>query len=379
MLLVVCFRLDFPVDADSVTVRFAHDRLEGLVSLLERNRSALVNLAISSAALAGLQREGFDEVLTRTRALAYDRRIELMGTAAHGALLPLLPEKEIERQLALNSEANRVCFGDLYRPETLWPPELACSSKLAQVAEAEGYSSVLVDESAMRVWPAAWQWDRVDALAGRPGFFAIPSSRAASARLQQGAITTRRELESFVPAVETALDERYLVATVELMETIEPSVVPDSALRRARSMRIADLFTEVALDRTTNLLPSSRRSTQEEVANGLPFASWFTPGIDRHALQWRLLMRVIELLEQVEHQGYAAAAAVHRLRATLDVVERESWWREGGDGARRLQDCLAGFVGMGVELQIREVAGLCEALGGGAVSMPTRAAVAVPS
>lgn len=363
MLLAVCVRIDLPIDAPRSLTERTNGRLTSWLTALESEGVAHVSLALSGAALACLEREGFGASLRRIGVLVDARRIELLGTPAHGALLPLLPDAEIRRQLQLNNAANRRWFGDSYRAECLWPTELAASHKVAAVATELGFSCMLVDEAALRVWPGPWPANRIDALTGLPGFFAIPSNRAASARLAAGRVTDRHELEAFVPPPTTALQERYLVAALELSETQSPSVLPDGLLARARSVTMQELLKKVSLAGTTSLLPTSRRSTMEEVSQGLPFADWFAPDNRRQALQWRLILRSLDLQERLESQGLRSVPAVVRFRAAIDQAERESSWRTATAGPHELLASLEALGQLGGEQTI-ELRALCGAISG---------------
>jgi hypothetical protein len=144
VLWVPCIRIDLPWDAAAEDAHRAGVDLQALVEVLERATVQMVSVAVSAAGLGVLERAGFAGALTQLARLCDARRVELLGTAAHGALLPLMPAREIERQLELNEIANRRWFGDAFRPDCLWAPELAVSHRVAEVASALDYTAMLV-------------------------------------------------------------------------------------------------------------------------------------------------------------------------------------------------------------------------------------------
>ena len=173
MLWAPCLRIDLPADAPAHEARWLSAAAEPFLAAAEASKIGHLNVAVSAAAIEALTRHGCARVLDRIGAMANRRRLELVATAAHGALLPLLSEDEIARQLALNDLVNKRFFGDMYRPEALWAPQLAISRKVADVAQARDITVLLVDEAALRQWPSEWPGDRIPSLEGMPGMFLL--------------------------------------------------------------------------------------------------------------------------------------------------------------------------------------------------------------
>jgi len=367
MLWVPCVRIDLPVDPTHEHIHAMAHALDAIVSEIEQTEIARASLAFSSAALGCFVREGFGAVLQRVALLADKGSVELLGTAAHGALLPLLPVSEIERQLQLNDAENRRWFGDAYRPACLWPPQLAVSQKVAEVAAALDYTSMLVDEAAMRVWPDQWPSNRVDAMEGLPGFFLLPCSRHGSSAFAKGLIRTHADLRKLAGESSGFPQRRIAIITaMDLREGTAPEVSLRAQLDTAPTARIEELFKVLPLDRATSLLPCSGRSTADEIVSGLPFAAWFTPDDDRQRLKWHLMRKLVDALERLASRGYSSEPSVVTLRETVDVCWRESWWRnlvEGQtDPLRRILHAVE-ELGPLLEPEAREeILGTCVAL-----------------
>lgn len=331
MYFVPCVRVDLPLNApESEAVRVTR-ALEPLLDVLERPAPTYVLMALSGSAIAVLARHGQDRLLVRLGQSAARGRVAMATTPAHGALLPLLPRSEIERQLDLTDEAAEECFGDAYHPVVLWPTALAVDRKVCEVAAARGLSAVLVDEAAMRVWPGEWEGRQVDQVARLPGLYLLPSSRAASHTFAAGAHANR----DLTPLHDTLLKDeallsqmRYLIATIDLSEheALHPSFF--AALGRMRSMHPGDLAGRFSGAQSTDPLPSSERSTADELGAGLPFATWFSPQNPWHGPMWRLTTRLYDVLRTLEQKGLRAVPAVGELRRQLDVGWREKPWRD---------------------------------------------------
>ena len=166
-----------------------------------------LNLALSAAALTALEREGLLPLIDRIADLAADGA-SICSQRRHGAVLPLLLRDEVLRQLDLTHTINQRIFGDSWHPSTLWPSALAFSYKVAELAQERDFSSILVDEAAMRT-PGHWPGDRIDCIDKMPGMFLLPCSRAATHALAKGEIATDAELLKFVKGGVEA--NRYII------------------------------------------------------------------------------------------------------------------------------------------------------------------------
>jgi len=359
-----CVRVDLPVDAPSKQVRWLATALEPLVTILEESDITVLNLAMSAAALRAFDRHGLRPLLDRIGFLAGERRIEMVGTAAHGALLPLLPVEEIARQIDLNDEVNRQYFGDGYHPTCLWAPYLAISLKVADVAFKRDYTSLLVDEGALRVWPGRWEGTRIDGIEGMPGMFLLPSSRQASRAFAEGQVHNRTQLEGLA-AMPYEKGKSYVVTTVDLTPRTSPFRALLVGMDRERMVRLEKLFNHFPLDGSTSPLPCSSLSQPEELGRGLPFAPWFSPGNERQAMQWRLVTMLVEVFHSLDQQGWGAVPAVQALRETIDRGWRATWWNEPGtydEGLARIQVTTESIRNLLPEKQAMELATLLAAL-----------------
>jgi len=73
-----------------------------------------------------------------------NRRLEMIGFAHHHALLPLLDERDIRKQIQLHKYIHSVTFGSPYS-RGIFPPETAFSPRIIPALAAEGIEWALVD------------------------------------------------------------------------------------------------------------------------------------------------------------------------------------------------------------------------------------------
>ena len=82
-----------------------------LTRLLEENPDLRFTANISACLLERLRDGGFDELLERWRRLISSGRLEVVGSAAYHAFLPLVPESEAIYQIKRQEELSQEILG----------------------------------------------------------------------------------------------------------------------------------------------------------------------------------------------------------------------------------------------------------------------------
>ncbi|MBL7053820.1 hypothetical protein ISS06_01275 [Patescibacteria group bacterium] len=119
-----------------------------ILFVLENNSSTKVNINICAGLTEQLIVNGYDEIVDRLKKLAIKGQIEFVDSAKYHPILPLLPTKEIIRQIKLNNSFNKKYFGKTYNPTGFFLPELAYSKKTARIIKSLGYKWIILDEIA---------------------------------------------------------------------------------------------------------------------------------------------------------------------------------------------------------------------------------------
>ena len=116
-----------------------------LITHLKKNKNARLTLNVSGSLFELLHKCGYKTLLSDIKKLVAEKRVEITGSAKYHALLPLISEEEIIRQINLNTETLREFLGD-YTPEGFFPPEMAYAKKLAPIIEKLGFKWMILDE-----------------------------------------------------------------------------------------------------------------------------------------------------------------------------------------------------------------------------------------
>lgn len=313
-----------PPDPSGEAVRHAATRaFRPLLELVERRPRAALTAAVDPGLARALLRHGQASILYDLAAAMERGQLELAGGALGHPLLPRLPRSEVERQIRLGHERMREAMGRGWRPRGLYPPALAWSRSVAEVAADRGLRWVLADELALGRLGQAPR-DRVACLRGRPDILLFFRDRAVSAALAEGEKPGHKEgyRVAVVPAAAFEAGSAALQVLDALFSGAGPSLATLSTL--------ASVFP----DRTpVEPLPCSARTSIEELAAGVPFASWSAPDNEVQALLWHLARLGIAEMERLATSDAPAATRARRLldenlhSAPFRFASARPWWK----------------------------------------------------
>lgn len=120
-----------------------------LTRLLEENPDLRFTANISACLLERLRDGGFDELLERWRRLISSGRLEVVGSAAYHAFLPLVPESEAIYQIKRQEELSQEILGADIRGGGFFLPEMAYTPALAGLVKAQGYRWIIIGEASL--------------------------------------------------------------------------------------------------------------------------------------------------------------------------------------------------------------------------------------
>lgn len=100
---------------------------------------------VNYSLLEQLKLLGYADILEMIRKAAESGYIELTGSGAFHPILPLIPAKEVERQIALNKDGIRKIL-DLYPGTGLFPPEMAFSESLILMLKKHGINWTITED-----------------------------------------------------------------------------------------------------------------------------------------------------------------------------------------------------------------------------------------
>lgn len=139
-----------PVNTDAHVIKEATEKsYKRIVRALESNAHIKFTVNISGCLFLRWEELGYQSLIKRIGKLIKKGQIDLTGTAAYHPLLPLVPEKEIIKQIKENEEILMSHFGASFKPRGFFMPELAYSPGVAKLVAELGYKWLLMDEIAV--------------------------------------------------------------------------------------------------------------------------------------------------------------------------------------------------------------------------------------
>jgi len=138
-----------PVDQErEILEAVVNQSYRPILKALDQAKNVKITLNINASLTELLVKQGYLDVIDLLRKLGGEGKIEFTGSAKYHAVLPLLPDSEIERQIIINEETNRQLLGESYKPKGFFPPEMAYTPRLVNILEKFGYEWLLLDEIA---------------------------------------------------------------------------------------------------------------------------------------------------------------------------------------------------------------------------------------
>lgn len=119
-----------------------------LFDAINVSKQARLTLNITGSLLDLFDKHKHYYLIDLLRGCLKEGKIELTGSAKYHAFLPLIPNNEIERQIAINNDTCRYYFGNLYKPSGFFPPEMGYAPKMLPIIASFGFKWILLDEIA---------------------------------------------------------------------------------------------------------------------------------------------------------------------------------------------------------------------------------------
>lgn len=313
--------------------KVAREAYRPFIRFLLTHPSVRLTLNISGSLteqLAAIESER--SILVGIRKLLARRQIELTDSAMYHALLPLLPDHEIIRQIQRNHQVNRRAFGPAYRPTGFFPPEMAYSPKLGRIISQLGYRWIILDGICH---PNIVDYTIRSSIRST-SLTAIFRNRYISDYL--AFVMQESERKKFIQTAKSWSGQSHILVTAMDGENLghhrpEAKHLWQSlvGLPGIQTITLSELIELQAPQVSVAVRSGSWSSRQTELRDGAPFGLWRNPKNELHRLQWRLFNRVLALFERRERRGRIPVS----IREAFDQsvasdwywwASREPWW-----------------------------------------------------
>ena len=322
-----------PTQTPSVLDKICHESYKPLIEVLLQYPQARVTVNINGVLTEMLHDCGHDDIIDGLRQLAKKGQIEFTGSGKYHPILPLIPKKEVERQIQLNSRTNRRFLGKAHEPQGFFPPEMCYSKEIVPPILNSGHQWVIVSGIAC---PDSWPVDvihyikegnkrlvvffRDDIISNEISFRAVePAEFLDNLKQIKGDketiyVVTAMDAETFGHHIQH-WEELFLA---EVYEQIQPSRETFASLKQAtvlahqhslfledakitqevQAVTISQLVELFSVGEAVEPRASSWSTSHEDLASGNPYPLWMEKGNEIHRLQWEHLDICLELVNK---------------------------------------------------------------------------------
>jgi len=289
-----------------------------------------LTLNINSILCELLEKWGGEDVIWDIKELVKRGNIELTGSAKYHAFLPLIPEKEIERQIRLNEEGLNKYFGEYWKKNGFFSPEMAYSDKVAQVAKKMGYKWLVIDEMSFPASLAGessekkYQPDRIYEIDGLDDFGVFFRERNLSFIVLSAQIGTMPAIVRYLgdrlnknEYALTAMDGETFGHHRPGMEQFLFDLLSDEKIN---TVQISDLYNTFKDREKIKPKPSTWAATEDDIKRGEPYARWNRKDNEIQKNQWKLTNLAIDVASRDKEN--------EPIRSMLDqaVHSDQYWW-----------------------------------------------------
>jgi hypothetical protein len=278
---------------DAITEQCYRPVAQGI--LADPNARLTVNF--TGVLLDQLAQYGHQDVIDLWAEAVRRGQVELVSSAKYHVILPLLPDAEARRQIEMNDDANRKYFGELYKPEGIFLPEMAWDPKLAPMLEELGCSWVMLDELAYNGRVGQVDYTHTYRVAGTKLGVVFREHRL-SAAIMSAAPRDVARLKETAHGDDTK--GRYIVTGMD-GETFGHHRVGHEQLlfgmfedADIELVKMSEVFKRFPKRKTIRTVACTWASNEADLADGVPFISWDDPTSDLHKLQWKLLNLAVD-------------------------------------------------------------------------------------
>ncbi|MHA1890435.1 MAG: hypothetical protein ACTSYS_05575, partial [Promethearchaeota archaeon] len=271
---------------------------EPLFNMLLENSEYKITFNINSILLDLLRDHGLEHTIQILEELVKKKQVEIVGTGKYHPILPLIPKKEVLRQISLQERDLKSYFPSLEK-SGFFPPEMAISPGLASIVSNLGYKWILSSGIACS---ADWAYNQIYQTSD--GLLLYFRDDIISNEISFQKIS----VDFFLDKLKVLYKDPHYVITAQDGETFGHHVPGYERifLKKALDGAIIDEEIELCwisdLDKhfkvTERISPvsSSWSTSYYDLKDKVPFPLWNHPDNPIHRLQFKLLKTILEIV-----------------------------------------------------------------------------------
>lgn len=313
-----------PANADKDTIIEATEKsYKRIVRALLENPGIKFTFNITGCLVLRWKEMGYSELIRGIKKLADRNQIELTGSAAYHPLLPLIPEKEIIKQVEENESILRENFGDI-KLAGFFMPEMAYGVKAARVIKKMGYDWIILDEISH-----SGKLNEVD-------FFRKHIDKNSGLKV---IFRSRKYSSQYVPEfLNKELEKNcqgkiYITATDGELYGLrhnDPSAEFEKFLKKNNfsTAVISEFLEGIESIEKISIIPSNWESEEREIKKNVPYFLWKNPKNAIHQKLWSFAEFAYRVVETNQNKDNYKWARWHLVRGLSSCT---FWWASQKD------------------------------------------------
>ncbi|NMC51853.1 hypothetical protein GYA54_03960 [Candidatus Kuenenbacteria bacterium] len=311
-----------PTASDEQIKDIAKSSYEPWADFLWQHKKVKVTINFTACLTERLFLLGYDKLLKKFSHLADRGQVEFVESAAFHPILPLLPDKEIIKQIKINHSINRRRFGSVYRPRGFFLPEMAYSQRVAGIINYLKYQYLILDQISLD----GTTKNKIDSdykyqIKGTNLFVVFRDRFISQSFVPHDLIDLVSTDKTIITATDGELyGHRYWNWWPPYLHIINN--------KKVTTKTISEYLRGLRATKNISPVSSSWESSEEEIKKGIPFALWYDLKNNIHKSLWQLANFVLELnYNHSEDPDHFSS----RLHLEKGLASCTFWWASGRD------------------------------------------------
>jgi len=310
---------------EAIVVQCYRPIIEGI----KKNKKVHLTININGALFELLHKYGYNDLLSDIKNLVDEGRIEITGSAKYHALLPLLSDEEIARQIELNTETLKNFLGD-YQPNGFFSPEMAYDDRVGEIINKLGFKWIILDEISCGGEVGQVDYNQIYKIKDTDLGVYFRNRRLSN--LIMSAVVRSRE--TLLEAMQEELNSGHYIVTAMDAETfghhrpgLEKMLFEIFDTPEFELIKISDIKNFYQENKVISPAKATWASSKEDISEGIQFLSWSDPENMIHKWQWKLTELVLGEVYKIDkaHPRYEMV----REKIDIALASDHFWWASG--------------------------------------------------
>ena len=298
-----------------VVEQIASESYEYLFRLLDQYRSFKCTFNVTGSLVEKLA-EVRPDLLEQLKKLVNRGQVELTGSSKYHALLPLLNEREIRRQIELNQDVLARHF-DLHKIKGFYLPEMSYNLKAAKVVKRLGFKWLILDAINLKDKVETDTLYQIKNL----GLKVVFRNRKVSKSYPAEVIYLKFKKKNIkTETILTATDGEIYGHQHEDWQGHLEKILQNEQLK---VLTIGEYLAGLKKKKIVSLRAASWESTEVELKKNIPYALWNNPDNKIHQLLWQLAELASSLVHKYKRDKNWQWARQHLDRGVSSCT---FWW-----------------------------------------------------